>query len=103
MIIRTAILAVSLAFGAPAFAAPTDGNVTRIVRIDDLNLASAHDRRTLAARVDSAARRLCRSDLRGTAELALQTECIAAARASAKSQADRAIAEADRGVRIAAR
>ncbi|NIJ36024.1 UrcA family protein [Sphingopyxis panaciterrae] len=103
MIIRTTIIAVSLAYSAPAFAAPADDGISQIVRIDDLNLAVARDRETLEARVERAARRLCRSDLRGTTELALQTECIAAAHASAKPQADRAVAAADRGMRIAAR
>lgn len=102
MMIRTAILALSLAFGAPALAAPTPEGATVIVRIDDLNLAWASGRETLDARIMTAARRLCRSDLRGTSELALQSECIANALASAKVQSERAIAEAGRGVQLAA-
>lgn len=103
MFARPAILALLLVSGAPAMAAPTDGDVTKTVRIDDLNLALASDRLTLDARVANAARRLCRSDLRGTAELALRSECIAAAIASAKAQTERAVAGADRGVQLAAR
>jgi len=102
MITRTAILALSLAFGAPALAAPASDSVTATVGIADLDLASASDRAVLDARVKSAARRLCRTDLRGTSELALQTQCIASALASARSQADRAVAGADRGVQLAA-
>lgn len=103
MITRTAIIALSLALGAPVIAAPASDSATEYVRIDDLNLALASDRQRLDARIESAARRLCRSDLRGTAELALRTECIAAATNSAKAQAERAVAEADRGIRLAAR
>lgn len=103
MITRTAILALLLASGAPAGATEASDGVTKSVRIDDLDLALASDRRTLDARIESAARRLCRSDLRGTSELALRLECIAAALASAKAQAGRAVAEADRGVQLAAR
>lgn len=103
MIIRTTILALSLAFGAPVLAAPASDDATATVRIADLDLASASDRQTLDARVKNAAQRLCRSDLRGTSELALQNQCIAAALADAKSQADRAVAAADRGTRLAAR
>lgn len=102
MISRTAILALSLAFGAPAFAAPATDSVTATVRIADLDLASASDRAVLDARVMTAARRLCRSELRGTNELALQNQCIVAALADAQSQADRAVAEADRGIQLAA-
>ncbi|WP_447763292.1 UrcA family protein [Sphingopyxis panaciterrae] len=103
MITRTAILAISLAFGAPALAAPASDSATATVRIADLDLASASDRAMLDARLKSAARRLCRSDLRGTRELALETKCIAVALAGAKSQADRMVAAADRGLRLAAR
>ncbi|HWW57664.1 MAG TPA: UrcA family protein [Sphingopyxis sp.] len=102
MMIRTAILAMSLAFGGPALAAPVSDDATIVVRIDDLNLASASGRETLDARVMTAARRLCRSDLRGTNELALQSQCIAGALAGAKVQSERAIAEAGRGVQLAA-
>ena len=102
MMIRSAALALSLAFGGSALAAPVSDEATIVVRIDDLNLASASGREILDARVMTAARRLCRSDLRGTNELALQSQCIASALASAKAQSERAIAEADRGVQLAA-
>lgn len=103
MITRAAILALSLALGAPAIAAPVSYSASEYVHIGDLDLALASDRQTLEARIASAARRLCRSDLRGTAELALRTECIAAATNGARAQAERAVAEADRGIRLAAR
>lgn len=102
MMIRTAILAMSLAFGGSALAAPVSDDATIVVCIDDLNLASASGRETLDARVMTAARRLCRSDLRGTNELALQSQCIAGALASARAQSERAIAEVGRGAQLAA-
>lgn len=102
MTIRTAILALSLACGAPAFAAPASDEATVSVRIDDLDLASTNGRELLDARVMKAARRLCRSGLRGIAELALQTECIAKTVAGAKAQTEQAIAQAGHHLRLAA-
>jgi UrcA family protein len=102
MMTRTLILAVSLTLGVPAFATPAADGSTVTIHMNDLNLTSAQDRQTLDARVKRAALRLCRSKLRGTAELASQSQCVAASLAKAQPQADRAIAQAHGGVQLAA-
>lgn len=97
MMTRTAVAAFSLAFGAPALAAPASDDASALVRIDDLNLASASGRETLDTRIRAAARRLCRTNLRGTAEMTLERQCVAAALANARPQSERMIAQARGG------
>ena len=94
MMTRPAIAAFSLALGVPTLAAPASDDASAVVRIDDLNLASASGRETLDTRIRATARRLCRTDLRGTAEMELERQCVAAALANARPQSERMIAQA---------
>lgn len=100
MTIRTALIALSLAFTAtPALAADGD-SVT--VRITDLNLASPADQQRLETRIKSAARSLCRPAARSVAEMTRQAQCMTETVASAQPQIDRAVAAAnDSGFRLA--
>ena len=99
MMTRTLILAVSLTVaGAPALAAEQP---TAEIRIADLDLTTAHGQHRLEARVKSAARDLCNTRDRGLSARALETQCIADVMASAKPQADRAIARAEGGTQLA--
>lgn len=101
MMTRTLILALSLTVAAtPAAAAETDTPSIE-VRIDNLDLTQAADRDRLDTRLKSAARRLCRSGLRGLAENARQTACVADVLAHSEPQADRAIARAQDGTQLA--
>lgn len=101
MMTRTLILALSLTVAAtPAMAAET-GNKAAAVRIDDLDLTHAADRGRLDVRLKSAARSVCYSGLRGTAEMTRRSECIATAIAHAAPQAERAIAQAQAGTQLA--
>ena len=100
MMTRTLILALSLTVATVPAAAQTEG-ATAAVSTAGLDLTQAVDRERLDTRVKSAARRLCRSGLRGTAENARQSACMAAALASAAPQAERAIAQAQGGTQLA--
>ena len=100
MMTRTLILALSLTAAAAPAAAQTEG-ATAAVSTHDLDLTRATDRDRLDTRLKSAARRLCQSGLRGTAENARQSACMAAALASAAPQAERAIAQAQGGTQLA--
>ncbi len=101
MMTRALILALSLTVtAAPAVAAEAD-SPSISVRIDDLNLAHNADRDRLDARLKSAARRVCQSGLRGAAEHARQTACIADVLAQVEPQADRAVAQAQGGTQLA--
>ncbi|MGR4893285.1 UrcA family protein [Sphingopyxis sp. LARHCG72] len=100
MMTRTLILALSLTVATAPAAAQTEGT-TAAVSTAGLDLTRAADRERLDTRVKSAARRLCRSGLRGTAENARQSACVAAALANAAPQAERAIAQAQGGTQLA--
>ena len=100
MMTRTLILALSLTVATVPAAAQTEG-ATAAVSTAGLDLTQAADRERLDTRVKSAARRLCYSGLRGTAENVRQSACIAAALASAAPQAERAIAQAQGGTQLA--
>lgn len=100
MMTRTLILALSLTVAAVPAAAQTEG-ATAAVSTNDLDLTRAADRDRLDTRIKSAARRLCQTGLRGTAEDARKSACIAAALADAEPQADRAIAQARGGTQLA--
>ncbi len=100
MMTRTLILALSLTAAAAPAAAQTEG-ATAAVSTADLDLTQAADRGRLDTRLKSAARRLCQSGLRGTAENARQSACIAAALANAAPQAEQAIAQAQGGTQLA--
>ena len=100
MMTRTLILALSLSVAAVPAAAQTDVP-TAAVSTSDLDLTRAADRERLDTRLKSAARRLCRSGLRSTAENAREPACIAAALANAAPQAERAIAQAQSGTQLA--
>ncbi|MBL8650171.1 MAG: UrcA family protein [Sphingopyxis sp.] len=103
MMTHTLILALSLGLTpAPAIAAPDSDTVSVQVRTADLDLTTARDQQRLEQRVTNAARRLCRAGgARGVAEMAAQAPCIEAALSSARPQADRAIAQANNGTRLA--
>ena len=100
MMNRTMILALSLTVAAVPAAAQTE-SATAAVSTHDLDLTRATDRDRLDTRLKSAARRLCQSGLRGTAENARQSACIADALASAEPQAEQAIAQAKGGTQLA--
>ena len=98
---RALILALSLtAAVAPAGAAETE-KASIEVRIDDLYLANATDRERLEVRLESAARRLCHSGRRGLAESAHRSACVSEVLAGTGPQAERAIARAQNGSRLA--
>ncbi|WP_260583328.1 UrcA family protein [Sphingopyxis sp. PET50] len=99
MMTRSLILALSLAVaGTPAIAAERP---TAEVRIADLDLATAQGQQRLETRVKSAARSLCDTGERGVAAMTRQSQCIAEVLASARPQADQAIARAGGGTRLA--
>ena len=88
------------AAATPARAAET-GNPAVEVRIDDLNLTRATDRQRLDTRLKSAARSVCRTGLRGAAENARQSACLADVLANVGPQTRRAIARAQNGTQLA--
>ena len=101
--LKTLILAAAIALPIAAPAAATDRADTDTVEVsfDDLDLADPAGQRRLDRRIDAAARRLCGSGVRGFAALRAQRECIALALDSASPQAERAIALARGGQRLA--
>lgn len=101
MMTRTLILALSLAASAIPATAAENENATVEVRIDDLDLSRAADRERLDTRVKSAARSVCRTNLRRAGEGSRQAACVTAALAQAEPQAARAIAAAQDGSRLA--
>ena len=100
MMTRTLILALSLTIASAPAAAQAEG-ATAHVSTAGLDLTQAADRERLDTRVKSAARNLCRTGLRGTAENARQSACIAAALANTAPQTERAIAQAQDGTQLA--
>ena len=100
MMTRTLILALSLTVAAVPAAAQTEG-ATAAVSTHDLDLTRATDRDRLDTRLKSAARRLCQSGLRGIAENARQSACVADALANAEPKAEQAIAQAQGGTQLA--
>lgn len=101
MMTRTLTLVLSLAaIATPAVAAENE-NATVEVRIDDLDLTRTADRERLNTRVKSAARSVCRTNLRRAGEGSRQAACITAALAQAEPQAARAIAAAQDSSRLA--
>ena len=100
MTTRTLILALSLTAAAvPATAQAEDKAAA--VRIDDLNLSRAADRIQLNTRLKSAARSVCYTGLRGTAENSRRAACVSAALAQAEPLAERAIAQSQGGTQLA--
>lgn len=100
MMTRTLILALSLtAVAMPAAAQAEDKAVA--VRIDNLDLSRAADRDQLDTRLKSAARSVCNTGLRGTAENSRRAACVSAALAQVEPQAKRAIAQAQGGTQLA--
>ena len=94
--LKTMIGALALAATLPAAAAAE----TRLVRYDDLNLASPAGFERLERRINHAAREVCRasSDYRQTLILLPETKkCIAEAKAGAMAQVARLDAGAVRG------
>ena len=100
MMTRTLILALSLTAAAIPAAAQAEDRAAA-VRIDDLNLARTTDRDQLDSRLKSAARSVCQTSLRGTAENSRRAACVSAALAQAEPQAKRAIAQAQNGTQLA--
>ncbi len=100
MMTRTLILALSFtAVAMPVAAQAEEKAVT--VRIDNLDLTHAGDRDELDARLKSAARSVCQTGLRGTAETSRRAACVTAALAQAEPQTKRAIAQAQNGTQLA--
>lgn len=100
MMTRTLILALSLTAAAVPAAAQAEDKAAA-VRIDNLDLTHARDRDELDARLKSAARSVCQTGLRGTAETSRAAACVTAALAQAEPQAKRAIAQAQSGTQLA--
>lgn len=100
MMTRTLILALSLTVVAMPVAAQAEEKAAT-VRIDNLDLTRATDRDRLDSRLKSAARSVCNTGLRGTAENSRRAACVSAALAEAEPQAARAIAQAQGGTRLA--
>lgn len=100
MMTRTLILALSLTAAAMPAAAHAEEK-SAAVRIDDLNLSRATDRDRLDTRLKSAARAVCDTGLRGTAENSRRAACISTALTQAEPQAERAIAQAQGGTQLA--
>ncbi|WP_422060883.1 UrcA family protein [Sphingopyxis sp.] len=100
MMTRTLILALSLTAAAVPATAQTE-SATAVVRIDNLDLTRPADRERLDARLKSAARAVCYSGLRGTAETGRTAVCVSAALAQAEPQAKRAIVQAQGGTQLA--
>ncbi len=102
MIARTAALALAIVLaGTPALAAPAMDSRTMVVRVDDLDLASAAGRDRLDSRLRNTARRICATVGRGVTERKMEADCMAIALAAARPQAERAIAQAGGGTRLA--
>ena len=101
MMTRTLILALSFAAAVVVPTAAQAEDASAEVRIDDLDLANATDRERLEVRLESAARRLCHSGRRGLAESAHRSACVSEALAGTGPQAERAIARAQNGSRLA--
>ncbi|WP_168707839.1 UrcA family protein [Sphingopyxis sp. PAMC25046] len=101
MMTRTLTLALSLAvIGTPALAGERE-NAAVEVRIDDLDLTRTADRERLDTRIKTAARSVCRSGLRGTAERARQSACASNAIGKAELQVERAVAQAQNEIKLA--
>jgi UrcA family protein len=100
MMTRTLILALSLTAVAMPVAAQAEEKAAT-VRIDNLDLTRATDRDRLDSRLKSAARSVCNTGLRGTAENSRRAACVSAALAEAGPQAQRAIAQAQGGTQLA--
>ena len=102
MMIRNTALALSLLLsGTSAIAAPAIDQPTAEIRIGDLDLATAQGQDRLHVRLTHAARNLCRTDSRRLADRVQEQQCVAAALASARTQADRAVARAQDGTQLA--
>jgi UrcA family protein len=86
---------------APALAAQQD-RVSVEVGVEDLDLSTARDQNRLDTRINSAAQKVCRSGVGGTAARMIETSCVKAALANAKPQVEVAIASSRGQVRIAA-
>lgn len=100
--LKTVILAAALALPIAAPAAATgDDTVTVAVRIADLDLARTGDQQRLARRIDTAARSICFTGARDIASRIAESRCVEQALASAAPQAERAIALATSGRRLA--
>ncbi|SEH11399.1 UrcA family protein [Sphingopyxis sp. YR583] len=97
---RTLSLALSLTAIAMPAAAQAEETATA-VRIDNLDLTRAGDRGKLDARLKSAARKICDNGVRGAAENSRRAACVSAALTQVEPQAQRAIAQAQGGTRLA--
>jgi UrcA family protein len=94
-----ATLGMACTTAAPAFANETE-KMTIKVDVSDLNLASASGQKWLDRRVERAVRTVCRITDPQTGNRILNRdarECLAKARASAKSQVAALIADRQRG------
>jgi UrcA family protein len=98
--IMLASLAITLT-AAPAFAASQD-QVSVEIGVDDLDLSTAKDQERLDTRIQSAAQKICRLGIGGTAARVIETGCIKAVLASTTPQVEVAIANSRNPVRIAA-
>jgi UrcA family protein len=101
MYIRSTLALFALALTAAPIAAQANEEVAVKIGVNDLNLATQRDQNRLKTRVNSAARKVCDTGLRGTAVMHQEAKCVKAALASAQPQVELAIANSQGAVRIA--
>ena len=98
--LKTVIGALAVAVTVPAAAAPAMDYETRVVRYDDLDLASSTGFDQLEKRIDVAARAVCGARagmLVSPSELALTRACMVQAKAKAAKQVAALQPQATRG------
>lgn len=99
--LKTIILAAAIALPIAAPAAASDDTQSVAVQIGDLDLARTSDQQRLDRRIDAAARSICVAGARDITARLAERRCVQLARASAVPQAQRAIALASSGRRLA--
>jgi UrcA family protein len=106
-IVKAALISITMfAATTPVFAAPDLIPTSREVRYGDLDLASESGKQRLETRIKAAVRLVC-GDLSNSYATKIEREhnkaCKAKALASARRDAERAIAQYENGTRIAAK
>jgi UrcA family protein len=108
-IVKAALISITMfAATTPVFAAPALDLIptSRVVRYSDLDLASDRGKQRLETRIKAAVRLVC-SDLSNSNATKIEREhnkaCKAKALASARRDAETAIAQYENGTRIAAK
>ena len=97
MTLRSVILTALAAtvVSTPALANSSE-TVRSIVEIGDLDLSQQRDRDAMNARVEAAARKICKSGPIGAQERAFEADCVKSMLAQSEPQIERAIALANK-------